>query len=162
VHKKSAFSAFQEHRERCEWRSLLDARESPVIPTSLDCWRFATPRALGLPRTLTGLADTIVIEEVPPNAASLFASAILISLGTLDPKQRGAQEKELSYQKETLHPIRVGSVLVRFSNCALLAVLDNEVSRRSAARHHQFGVGVRGGVKIAEFMDRAALGASPN
>jgi hypothetical protein len=82
-------------------------------------------------------------------------------LDKLDPEQRPAQEHDLRDQKGTLRPIGIGFVLVRFANRALLAVIDDEVSQWLAARH-QFGVGVRGGVKIVQFMVRAALDASPD
>jgi hypothetical protein len=63
--------------------------------------------------------------------------------------------------KGTLRPIGIGSVLVRFANRALLAVIGDEVSQWLAARH-QFGVGVCGGVEIVNFIVRAAIDASPD
>jgi hypothetical protein len=89
------------------------------------------------------------------------ASATRIPLDKLDPKQRRAQEEELRDQKGTLRPIGICSVLVRFANHVLFAVIGDEVSRWLAARH-RFGVGVRGGVEIVQFMVRAALDASPD
>jgi hypothetical protein len=102
-----------------------------------------------------------VNAEVPPGVASFLASATLIPLDKLDPEQRRAQEQELRDQKGTLRPIGIGSVLVRFANCALLAAIGNEVSQWLAARH-QFWVGVRGRVDIVQFMVRAALDSSPD
>jgi hypothetical protein len=59
-----------------------------------------------------------------------------------------------------LRPIGIGSVLVRFENRALLAaVIGDEVSKWLVSRH-QFGVGVRGGLEIVQFIIRAALDAS--
>jgi uncharacterized membrane protein len=100
---------------------------------------------LGSPCTLTGFAEAIVNAKVPPGVASFLASATLIPLEKLDPEQRRAQEQELRDQKGTLRPIGIGSVLFRFANRALLAVIGDSVSQWLAARH-QFGVGVRGGV----------------
>jgi hypothetical protein len=94
----------------------------------VDGWRFKTLRALGSPCNLTGLAEVIVNAEVPPSVASFLASAILIPLDKLDPKQRRAQEQELCDQMGTLRPIGFCSVLVRFENRALLAVIGDEVS----------------------------------
>jgi hypothetical protein len=85
---------------------------------------------------------------------------MLIPLDKLDPEQGCAQEQELRDQKGTLRPIVTGSVLVRFANRSLLAVTGDEVSQWLVAPH-RFGVGVRGGVEIVQFMVRSALGASP-
>jgi hypothetical protein len=60
-----------------------------------------------------------------------------------------------------LRTIEIGFELVRFANCALLAVIGDEVSQGLAA-WHQFGVDVRGGVEIVHFIFRAALDASPD
>jgi hypothetical protein len=90
---------------------------------------------LGSPCTLTGLAEAIVNAEVPPGGASFLASATLIPIDKLDPKQQRAQEQELRDQKGTLCPIGIGSVLVRFANRALLDILGDEVSQWLAARH---------------------------
>jgi hypothetical protein len=92
-----------------------------------------------------------VNAEVPPSVASFIAYATLIPLDKLDREQRRAQEQELRYQKGTLRPIGIGSVLVCFANRALLAVIGDEGSQWLAARH-QFGVVVRGGVEIVPFM----------
>jgi hypothetical protein len=51
--------------------------------------------------------------------------------------------------------------LLHFANCALLAVIGDEVSQWLTARH-QFGVGVRGGVELVQFMVRAPLDVSPD
>jgi hypothetical protein len=69
------------------------------------------------------------------------------------------KSKNFATKKGTLHPIRIGSFSVRFANRALLAATGDEVSHCLAARH-KFGVGVRGGVEIVQFMVRAALDAS--
>jgi hypothetical protein len=131
----------------------------------VDGWRFETLRALGSPCTFTGSAEAIVNAEVPPGVTSFLASATLFPLDKFDPEQRRAQEQEVCDQKGTLRPIEIGSVLVRFVNRALLAVIGSvscdEVSQWLAARH-KFGVGVRGGVEIVQFMVRAALDASPD
>jgi hypothetical protein len=103
----------------------------------------------------------IVNAEVPPCVAPFLASATLIPLDKLDPEQQRAQDQELRDQTGTLRPIGIGSVLVRFANRALFAVNGDEVSQWLAAQH-QFGVGVRGGAEIAQFMVRAALNASPD
>jgi hypothetical protein len=124
-------------------------------------WRFETLRALGSPCTFTGLAEAIANAEVPRGVASFLASATLLSLDKLDLEQRRAQEHELRDQKGTLRPVGVGSVLVGFANRALLAVIGDQVSQWLASRY-QFGVGVRGGVEIVQFMLRAALVASPD
>jgi hypothetical protein len=100
-----------------------------------------------------------VCAEVSPCVASFLASATLIPLDKLDPEQRRAQEQELRDQKGTLRPIGIGSVLVRFANRALLALIGGEVSQWLAARH-QLGVGVCGGLEIVQCMVRAALDAS--
>jgi hypothetical protein len=107
------------------------------------------------------LAKAVENAKVPPGVASFLASATLIQLVKLDPKQRRAQEQELRDQKGTLRPIGIGHVLIRFANRALLAVIGDEVSQRLADRH-QFGVRARGGVKIVQFMVRAAFDASPD
>jgi hypothetical protein len=57
-----------------------------------------------------------------------------------------------------LRPIGNGSALVRFT---LLAAIGDEVPQWFAA-WHQYGVGVRGGVDIVQFMVRAARDASPD
>jgi hypothetical protein len=114
-------------------------------------WGFETLRAFGSPCILTSLAKAIVNTKVPQCVASFLARATLIPLDKLDPEQQHAQEQELRDQKGTLRPIRIGSVLVRSANLALLAVIGDEVSQRLAARH-QFGVGVHGGVKIVQVM----------
>jgi hypothetical protein len=101
----------------------------------VDGWRFETPRALGSPCTLTGLAGAIVNVEVPPSVASFLASATLIPLDKLDPEQRRAIEQKLRDQKGTLRPIGIGSVLVSFANRALFAVIGDEVSQWLAAQH---------------------------
>jgi hypothetical protein len=95
----------------------------------VDGWRFETLRALGSHCTLTGLAGAIVNSEVPPDVALFLASATLIPLDKLDLEQRRAQEQELRDRKGTLRPIGIGSVLVRFANRALLAVISDEVSQ---------------------------------
>jgi hypothetical protein len=99
--------------------------------------------------------------EVLPCVTSFLASATLIPLDKLDPEQRHAREQELCDQKGTMCPIGIGSVLVRFANRALLALIGDETSQWSAARH-QFGVGVSGGVEIVQVIVRAALDASPD
>jgi uncharacterized membrane protein len=68
-----------------------------------------------------------VDAEVSPSVASFLASATIIPLDKLDPEQRRAQEQELRDQKRTLRPIGMGSVLLRFANCALLAIISDEV-----------------------------------
>jgi hypothetical protein len=85
----------------------------------VDGWRFETLRTLGSLCTLTGLAEAVMNAEVPSGVASFLASATLIPLDQLDPEQRQAQEQELRDQKETLRPIGIVSVLVRFANRAL-------------------------------------------
>jgi hypothetical protein len=100
----------------------------------------------------------MLVLTCPHGVASFLASATLIPLDKLDPEQRRTQEQELRDQKGTLHPIGIGSVLVRFAKCA---AIGDEVSQWLAARH-QFGVGVRGRVEIVQFMVRAALVASPD
>jgi hypothetical protein len=55
-------------------------------------WRLETLRALGSPCTPSGLAEAIVIAEVPLGVASFLASATLIPLDKLDPEQRRPQE----------------------------------------------------------------------
>jgi hypothetical protein len=92
-----------------------------------------------------------VNAKVPLGVASFIASTILIPLDKLDPEQRRAQEQEFREHKGTLRPIGIGSVLVRFYNLALLAVIGDAVSQWFAARH-QFGVGVRAGVEMVQFM----------
>jgi hypothetical protein len=91
----------------------------------IDGWRFETLRALGSPSTLTGLAEVVVNAEVPRGVALFLASATLIPLDKLDPEQRRAQEQELRDQKETLRPIGIASVVVRFANRALPAVIGD-------------------------------------
>jgi hypothetical protein len=113
----------------------------------VDGWRFEPSCALGSPYTLTRLAEAIVNTEVPLGVASFLASATLIPRDKPDSEQRPAQDQEVRDQKGTLRPIGIGSVLVRFANRALLAVIGDEVSQWLATRH-QFGVGVRGGVEI--------------
>jgi hypothetical protein len=58
-------------------------------------------------------------------------------------------------------PIGIGSVLARFPNRALLALIGDEASQWLVARHYP-RFGVRGGVEIVQFMVRAALDASPD
>jgi hypothetical protein len=117
----------------------------------VDDWRFETLRALGFPCTLTGLAETIVNAQVPPCVTSFLAFATLVPLDKLDHEQRRAQEQELRDQKETLRPVGIDSVLVRFANRPLLAVIGDEVSQGLGAWHH-VGVGVRGGVESVQFI----------
>jgi hypothetical protein len=89
--------------------------------------RFETLRFLGAPCNLTDLAEAIMNAEVPPCVASFLASATLIPLDKLVPEQRRNQEQELRDQKGTLRPNGTGSVLVRFLNRALLAVIGKKI-----------------------------------
>jgi hypothetical protein len=93
----------------------------------VDGWRFESLRALGSPCTLAGLAEAIVNADISPGVASFLAPTTLIPLDKLNPEQRRAQEQELRDQKGTLRPIGIGSVLVRFANRALTAVISDEV-----------------------------------